>query len=104
MHGLHQWADKTDNRLCLLDHSTFCAKTAYDKAATEHADCCISYSLNPVHLNQLRLIRSLVWTLPSESMISGCPSCQSGQLSETHDLVAHSQISYPPDRMPDLLM
>lgn len=37
-------------------------------------------------------------------MIIGCPSFQSGQLSETHVRVAHSQMSYPPDRMPERLM
>ena len=34
----------------------------------------------------------------------GWPSVQSGQLSETQFLVAHSQMSYPPERIPLLLM
>lgn len=38
------------------------------------------------------------------SRSSGCPSSQSGQLSETQIRVAHSQMSYPPDRIPDRLM
>ncbi len=37
-------------------------------------------------------------------MMIGCPSCHPGQLSATQILVAHSQISYPPERIPDLLI
>ena len=42
--------------------------------------------------------------LPSWSMMIGVPSFHPGQLSSTQIRVAHSQISYPPDRMPDRLM
>ena len=34
----------------------------------------------------------------------GVPSSHPGQLEETHVRVAHSQMSYPPDSIPDLLM
>ncbi len=42
--------------------------------------------------------------LPSSSWMIGEPDVQSGTLSDIQDLVAHSQISYPPDKIPDLLM
>ena len=42
--------------------------------------------------------------LPSWSMMIGVPSFHPGQLSSTQIRVAHSQISYPPERMPDRLM
>ena len=42
--------------------------------------------------------------LPSLSMMMGVPSFHPGQLSSTQIRVAHSQISYPPERMPDRLM
>lgn len=43
-------------------------------------------------------------TLPSWSMMIGVPSSQPGQLLETQVRVAHSQMSYPPERIPDRFM
>ena len=42
--------------------------------------------------------------LPSWSMMIGVPSFHPGQLSSTQIRVAHSQMSYPPERIPDRLM
>ncbi len=54
-----------------------------------------------VHLNEGLLFAS---KLESLFRMIGWPSVQSGQLSEIQFLVAHSHMSYPPERIPLLLM